>query len=470
MAEPAEPSKRSAVDGAAGPEGLGERPEAMRPADTAAAEPAEPAAVAEPGEAGQAAQGTVMVNGVEIHDPELAAALAAFEASLPKPDRPSPPTTSPSDAPTTDEPTDPEPQLAAAAVGAPVAPGEPVSVEDPAVRPTAASESKTPGPEQTDQGERAEQADRPDRPETDTDPEPTEVAPVEAAAPVEQTRPDPAWGRASAAPAIPGRTGTAEPPVARPDGIRMHPAALWSAPPGSTAPAAPTTAPPRADEVGAERTPHRARRSLVAVVMILLAGLAAVLLPRILDDSRTGTPPASNPVPAPPTDRGAAAGGTVPQPGTSSPEPAALPPAGFRLHRDPTGFSIAVPTGWRAVRDGNLVDFRDPDSNRFLRIDQRTNPRGDPYDDWISQQPEVAKQLAGYDLKRIARVQYRGWPTADWEFTWGARTAQLHVLNRNVVPSRLRAYALYWSTSDSRWVADRELFDVIASTFSPAAR
>ena len=207
---------------------------------------------------------------------------------------------------------------------------------------------------------------------------------------------------------------------------------------------------------------------------IVLAGLAAVLLPMVLDNDGTPTtmapPPASTPAPAPPTDRGAAAGGAVPPGTTSSPEPAAPPPVGFRLHRDPTGFSIAVPNGWRAVRDGTLVDFRDPDSSRFLRIDQRSNPRGDPYDDWIGQQPEVAKRLAGYDLKRIARVRYRGWPTADWEFTWGSGAAPLHVLNRNVVPNQFRAYALYWSTSDSRWAVDRELFDVIASTFSPIAR
>ena len=205
----------------------------------------------------------------------------------------------------------------------------------------------------------------------------------------------------------------------------------------------------------------------------MLAGLAAVLLPKVLDENGTaaGTAPpaASKPAPAPPTDR-AATSGTA-QPGTtSSPEPAAPPPPGFRLYKDPTGFSIAVPRAWRAVRDGTLVDFRGPDSTRFLRIDQRTNPRGDPYDDWIAQAPAVGARLTGYDLKRIARVRFRGWPTADWEFVWGGRTDPTHVLNRNVVPSPFRAYALYWSTSDSRWTVDRELFDVIASTFSPAAR
>lgn len=263
-----------------------------------------------------------------------------------------------------------------------------------------------------------------------------------------------------------GPTGSA--PTAGPTGT----AALADRATQTQRPAAPRPpAPPsrtRADQITGPGDPTSRRRLLVTIVVVVLAVAAAVLIPfaidRAADQGRADAGPVTPLTPvssAPPTDRGADAS-------TSSPEAAAPPPPGFRLHRDPTGFSIAVPDGWREVRDGTLVDFRDPTSSRLIRIDQRPNPRYDPYADWLSQEPAVKARLPGYDLDRIAVVQYRGWPTADWEFTWGAPGRErIHVLNRSVVPHSGRGYALYWSTPDSQWTDDLDLFATFVSTFSP---
>jgi hypothetical protein len=194
---------------------------------------------------------------------------------------------------------------------------------------------------------------------------------------------------------------------------------------------------------------------------VVLAVLAAVLIPFVIDRVRGdgGSASEAGPPPAPTT--------TGP-PATPSPPAAAPPPAGFVLHRDPTGFSIAVPRGWRQERNGSTVDFRDPDSGRFIRIDQRADPSTAPYDDWVSREATYKAELPGYDLVRIANVIYRGWPTADWEFTWGARGSERsHVLIRNVVPNQQHGYALYWSTADTRWTKDLPYFDVFVRTFAP---
>ncbi|MFL6129368.1 MAG: hypothetical protein ACJ73E_09920 [Mycobacteriales bacterium] len=227
------------------------------------------------------------------------------------------------------------------------------------------------------------------------------------------------------------------------------------APPARPGPTPPPT--PGIDHLSWGGSPSR-RRTVITAGIAVLVVVAAVLIPYLVHRSRDDGIGATAPVTPP-------AASTA---GPASPEPAAPPPAGFRLHRDPTGFSIAVPTGWREERDGSLVDFRDPTSSRFIRIDQRNNPRTDPYDDWIRQEPTSKQRLPGYDLIRIGAVQYRGWPTADWEFTWGPRGGQRsHVRIRNVVPNDFHGYAIYWSTTDGQWTQDLPYFDVLVRTFAP---
>jgi hypothetical protein len=223
----------------------------------------------------------------------------------------------------------------------------------------------------------------------------------------------------------------------------------------------PRTPTPRIEDLhgGPDRRP-----SLITIAALVLVVMAAVLIPYLIDRSRGDSAVAT--APTTPT----AAATTANASTTPSPEPAAAPPPGFRLHRDPTGFSIAVPNGWREERDGSLVDFHDPTSSRFIRIDQREDPRTEPYDDWISQEPTYKQRLPGYALIRIANVQYRGWRTADWEFTWGAAGSERsHVRIRNVVPNEFHGYALYWSTADSDWADDLAYFDIFVRTFAPKA-
>jgi serine/threonine protein kinase len=148
---------------------------------------------------------------------------------------------------------------------------------------------------------------------------------------------------------------------------------------------------------------------------------------------------------------------------------AAALPDEFRLQTDPTGFTVAVPDGWTRSTEGPRTYFQDPDSGRFLLVDQTTEPKDDPLTDWQANEPSVAARLSGYERISLDRVEYRGWNTADWEFTWDGRNGQIHVLNRNIRVSDERAYALYWSVPESLWADSRGMFDVIALSFQPAA-
>jgi hypothetical protein len=117
--------------------------------------------------------------------------------------------------------------------------------------------------------------------------------------------------------------------------------------------------------------------------------------------------------------------------------------------------------------DPPRVDFVDPAGGRFLRIDQTDTPRADPYDDWIAQEPAVADRLTGYQRIEIARVDYRDYDAADWEFTYGT-SGTTHVLSRNLVTGPM-AYAIYWSVDDTRWEENLAVLDVITESFQPAA-
>ncbi len=162
------------------------------------------------------------------------------------------------------------------------------------------------------------------------------------------------------------------------------------------------------------------------------------------------------------------AGGSAAASHPTTASPTALP-AGYHRYRDPTGFAIAVPPGWRISHQGRLVYLLPPAGGAFLLIDQSDQPKPDPLADWQQQEAARAGSYPGYHRIRLAAVSYpQAEKAADWEFTYYHRGVLTHVLNRNVLASAHHAYALYWSTPASQWTADRHLFVNFARTFQPA--
>ena len=139
-------------------------------------------------------------------------------------------------------------------------------------------------------------------------------------------------------------------------------------------------------------------------------------------------------------------------------------PDGFERYKDPTGFRVAVPAGWVREQNGTRVDFEDPDSVAFLRIDQTSTPKDDPVADWEAQEPRLAARFPSYERIRIEAVDYRGWNAADWEFTLGPNA---HVLNRGFVTDDTHGYALYLSSPEATWSQNQQVFQTAADTFKP---
>ena len=212
-----------------------------------------------------------------------------------------------------------------------------------------------------------------------------------------------------------------------------------------------------------------------AAAAVVAAGLIWLVARPGADDPAAGVPPPAATTASAGTGQGAAAT-TAP---SASAEPSAAPvasratparpplPAGWIERRDPTGFSVYVPKGWKRSHKGSMVYFRDPRTGRSLGIDQTTKPAKDPVADWRGKAAYRVDRgdFPGYREIRIDAVRY--WQkAADWEFTF-AGSNRRHVNNRGVITSKKQAYGIYWETSDARWKADRDDLQLIFDSFRP---
>jgi serine/threonine protein kinase len=272
------------------------------------------------------------------------------------------------------------------------------------------------------------------------------------------------------------------PPVGAPPAA-VPPAAV---PPAGTRPvdAPPVDAPP-ADAPPADAPPadaaRRRRYALAAgaVVLVFAASLGGWLLLRP-DDKPTGQPGArsSQRASATPT---RTAGSPSAKSSSAAPSPSQTPsggdtggaavPAGYTRRTDPTGFSLAIPAGWTVRRSGEgnrFVYFEDPQSARYLLVDQTDNPQDDPAADWRAQAANRGPQLADYREIGIRSVDYF-LRAADWEFTYTMDgTGPVHVRNRGFVTSEDQGYALYLLTPEDEWESSQDEWRAFTETFRPA--
>jgi hypothetical protein len=224
---------------------------------------------------------------------------------------------------------------------------------------------------------------------------------------------------------------------------------------------------------------------LVLAAAVVLALVAGVVVAMLVTSHHTAL---ATPNPRGSTHRPASSRSAVPSPSAtssapapvqpSSPTPASGPgplgpaviPAGYHGFRNSTGFSIAVPNGWRVSHQGHYVYLVPPSGAEFLLIDQSDHPQPNPLADWQQQEANRESTYPGYHRIRLQSVRYpQSEKAADWEFTYYHQGVLTHVLNRNVLANARHAYALYWSTPQSQWSQSWRIFKVLAETFRPAA-
>ena len=194
-----------------------------------------------------------------------------------------------------------------------------------------------------------------------------------------------------------------------------------------------------------DRRKRNAAALLIVVVLIAAVLAGGFLLVRSLrggGDPNAGTPPSAS----------------------ASLGPATIP-ANYTRYQG-AGFSVGIPKGWPpAERPNGVVDAREPNSTRFLRLITVDSTRSA-----LSQLTSAEQQFendpsyGAYRRVKLEKVDYRGLDAADWEFTFTLDGVARHVLYRGIVTNN-RTFGLYLSTPSDEWAKSTDVFRVAADTF-----
>lgn len=244
--------------------------------------------------------------------------------------------------------------------------------------------------------------------------------------------------------ARPDESATRAALVAASEGVA--PAVLSSPAPSSPAPSRMDPAPAR-DRSGLRGT------LLGVAVGIVLIGSIVLLVVSITSRSDPETA-ASSPERTAPAETG---------------PPRAAVPGSWARYEDPSlGWSVATPPEWEVVPqsiDSTSVDFRDPGSGAYLRVDWITPPGDSAVAAWEQQSEAFAASHSDYVNLGIAPASFRGWEAATWEFTYTESGAELHALDLGFVIDDEYGFALYWQTHEEDWESFQNVFKILKRSF-----
>ncbi|NEE16862.1 protein kinase [Streptomyces sp. SID7499] len=136
-------------------------------------------------------------------------------------------------------------------------------------------------------------------------------------------------------------------------------------------------------------------------------------------------------------------------------------------HQGNQGYSIGLPKGWKFQSTATAGDrFTGPDGQKLL-VAWTSTPKGDPVADWKNQERYMVRSQ--YKKIRIEKVDYRGWNTADWEFTYTDGGTKYRTIDRGFVVDGKYGYALMYTAKAAGWGGDlrKETWRTLTQTFEP---
>ncbi|MCF3123047.1 serine/threonine protein kinase [Streptomyces arenae] len=131
------------------------------------------------------------------------------------------------------------------------------------------------------------------------------------------------------------------------------------------------------------------------------------------------------------------------------------------------GFRIGLPKGWKYQSSGRAgVRFGGPDGQKLL-IGWTTSPKDDPVGDWKNQEKYMVRSQ--YDRIRIDKVDYRGWNTADWEFTYVEGGTTFRSIDRGFVVNGGLGYGMMYTAKADDWGSEQRkaTWRTLTKTFKP---
>ncbi|MFF7164781.1 serine/threonine-protein kinase [Streptomyces sp. NPDC008086] len=136
-------------------------------------------------------------------------------------------------------------------------------------------------------------------------------------------------------------------------------------------------------------------------------------------------------------------------------------------HKGGQGYSIGLPAGWKFQSSGSAGDrFTGPDGQKLL-VAWTSTPKGDPVTDWKNQERGMVRSQ--YKRIRIEEVNYRGWNTADWEFTYVEGGTKYRTIDRGFVVNDHLGHALMYTAKASNWDSGlrKDTWKTLTESFKP---
>ncbi|MFG2002216.1 protein kinase [Spirillospora sp. NPDC048911] len=209
---------------------------------------------------------------------------------------------------------------------------------------------------------------------------------------------------------------------------------------------------------------------------LIIAGVVVVLLVAIIGIALAQSGGDDEPGPTPTTSKSTPKQTSPSTPATATKAKAKNDvPAGFRRHKDGSGYEIVVPDDWSGPESKSGGDFfYSPDRGTYIQIDQTDDPSSSALADWREQEGGGAR-FSGYKLLRMEKTGNKppvpdtgdGSKSADWEFTHETSRGKVRVLNRGFVANG-HGYAILICAPADDWDETIDKLAPVYEHFKPA--
>ncbi|WP_171075018.1 serine/threonine-protein kinase [Nonomuraea basaltis] len=139
-------------------------------------------------------------------------------------------------------------------------------------------------------------------------------------------------------------------------------------------------------------------------------------------------------------------------------------PEGYKQHT-PAGFSAAVPDDWKLATSGGEATFSGPKDSGFRILVEQATPQADGGLSELGRQ-EADGGLESYIQVQLQTVKFRGWKSADWEYTYTTPNGvPMHALTRYVTIDDTSAFKITFDLPELKWDDQAETRKVFLDTF-----
>ncbi|WP_438296605.1 serine/threonine-protein kinase [Streptomyces sp. HUAS TT7] len=231
--------------------------------------------------------------------------------------------------------------------------------------------------------------------------------------------------------------------------------------------AAPRPVPERpAPQTATRPAPRRRRWRTVALVVVLAAvvGVGAGFAYMKYQEGRDGSEGGGT---------GASSPSTTPESGN---KPGGDPsvPAGFQRVKDPAGFTLLVPKGWKRQMDGTEIDYTPDNGKHRIRISIDKVPDFEnPYMHMLNLEKTLKERLQYKRLTLHSNTFRDQVKSSLWEFTYYEKQdfpGKRHAIDQMYYGEGGKPeYAIYMSGPDEDWATIRQQFDTVLQGWQPTS-